>query len=175
VSLHKPHADKQGFSNDYARLAGLNTITGGAGADVLTGGDGIDTFAYAAEATGEAQTGVVGTGVIDVITDFTTGTDKIGGFGVAGTGEFVLTAAGQNYASYAAALAGANVSIAGLNTDYVLSAYGAGGSWTAVVFIDIGAAGRTGAAAGAIQLGLTGAYASEAAAFAAAVASDFIA
>jgi hypothetical protein len=94
---------------------------------------------------------------------------------VAGTGEFVLTAAGQNYASYAAALAGANVSISGLNTDYVLSAYGAGGSWTAVVFIDIGAAGGTGAAAGAIQLGLTGAYSTEAAAFAAAVASDFIA
>jgi Ca2+-binding RTX toxin-like protein len=44
VSLHKPHADKQGFYNDYARLAGLNTITGGAGADVLTGGGGADIF-----------------------------------------------------------------------------------------------------------------------------------
>lgn len=153
---------------------GSDTITGGLGADTMSGGGGADVFQYSAAAAGEAETGDVGTGVIDVITDFATGVDTITGFGVAGAGEFSTTAGGAGYANYAAALNGANAVIAAFNSDYVLSAYGAGGAWTAVVFIDIGAAGGAGAAAGAIQLSATGAFATEAAALAAAVAADFI-
>ena len=87
MSLHKPHADKQGFYNDYVRLAGLNTITGGAGADFLTGGAGKDTFLYTSGVAGAAETGDFLRGTIDIITDFDSGVngDKIGGFGVAGT------------------------------------------------------------------------------------------
>jgi hypothetical protein len=77
VSLHKPHADKQGFSNDYARLAGLNTITGGAGADSLTGGAGADDFVMTSIVT---NAGVLG---VDSITDFNIiETDQIGNYSV---------------------------------------------------------------------------------------------
>ena len=60
----------QCFINDYAWLAGLSTITGGAGADRLTGGLGNDQFVFTATDQGT-----------DVITDFSisggTGTDAI--------------------------------------------------------------------------------------------------
>jgi Ca2+-binding RTX toxin-like protein len=66
-----------GFFYDYKRLAGLATITGGAGADVLTGGDGADTFVYNAvvgTSSDSARVIVAGndndTGQ-DTITDFT--------------------------------------------------------------------------------------------------------
>jgi Ca2+-binding RTX toxin-like protein len=71
--------------------AAANTITGGSGADVLTGGAGADVFVVAAAnsvaASGttfaggtvaNADTITFGNGV-DVITDFTSGTDKLSG------------------------------------------------------------------------------------------------
>jgi len=56
-----------------------------------------------------------------------------------------------------------------------LSAYGGGANWTAVVFIDINAAGTFGVAAGAIQLGNAGSYTTEADALNAITAGNFIA
>ncbi|MCT0215605.1 hypothetical protein KQ298_04610 [Synechococcus sp. CS-1330] len=138
---------------------GNDKINGGDGADRMTGtGPGADTYLY----TSVAQTGTVATGVIDVITDFTSLTltlaikDTIQGFGLAG-----VAGAGGNYlegngiigtATYATALAEANAAfgVAGGNTQYFLAAYGAGAAFNAVLFIDLGS---TGTAQGAIQIG----------------------
>jgi hypothetical protein len=49
---------------------GNNRITGGAGADTLTGGAGADTFVYTSQSDSNVAT-------LDVITDFTPGTDKL--------------------------------------------------------------------------------------------------
>jgi Ca2+-binding RTX toxin-like protein len=59
---------------DYKRLAGLRTITGGAGADVLTGGVGDDVFVYTAE--GDLFTAGVPGALVDVING-TAGTNTI--------------------------------------------------------------------------------------------------
>jgi hypothetical protein len=61
LSLHKPHADTQGFFNDYVWLAGLSTITGGVGADTIDVGAGINRVVI----------GTVTAAGIDVITGFT--------------------------------------------------------------------------------------------------------
>ena len=115
VSLRKPHADTQGFSNDYIWLAGLSTITGGAGADVLTGGAGIDTFV-----TGSAGDSIVGVntiagatvaagdtfvfaGGVDIVTDFAA-TDLLNTASAAGAAPTALIkgvlVAGTNYVAY---------------------------------------------------------------------------
>ena len=76
VSLRKPHADTQGFLNDYIWLAGLSTITGGAGADSLTGGTGADQFVYLqGVAVGAVATAaqVNTANGLDTITDFSVG------------------------------------------------------------------------------------------------------
>jgi len=54
--------------------AGADTITGGVGIDTLTGGAGADTFNYAANAAGAVVSSLAAP---DVITDFTSGTDKL--------------------------------------------------------------------------------------------------
>jgi hypothetical protein len=54
--------------------AGIDTITGGVGIDTLTGGAGADTFVFAANATGAVVSSLAAP---DVITDFTSGTDKL--------------------------------------------------------------------------------------------------
>jgi len=54
--------------------AGADTITGGVGIDTLTGGAGADTFNYAANASGAVVSSLAAP---DVITDFTSGTDKL--------------------------------------------------------------------------------------------------
>lgn len=54
--------------------AGDDTITGGVGIDTLTGGAGADTFIYAANAAGAVVSSLAAP---DVITDFTSGTDKL--------------------------------------------------------------------------------------------------
>jgi len=132
--------------------AGNDTITGGDGNDTLAGGAGKDTFLY----TSVAQTGTVATGVIDIITDFTSATegviqDTIQGFGLAGVqGVNYLEGAGGT--TYATALAAANTAFAafGTNTQYFLASYGADVAFNAVLFIDLGS---TGTAQGAIQIG----------------------
>jgi hypothetical protein len=53
---------------------GADSITGGVGRDSLTGGAGADTFVFAANASGAV---VSNQSNIDVITDFTSGTDKL--------------------------------------------------------------------------------------------------
>jgi Ca2+-binding RTX toxin-like protein len=72
---------------------GANILNGGAGADVLAGYGGADTFAF---------TTALGGGNVDVIADFTAGTDKIAlddaiftglGLGALGAGAFVTGAA----------------------------------------------------------------------------------
>lgn len=154
---------------------GNDTLTGKDGADQLTGGAGNDRFSY----ENTAQTGAVATGVIDVITDFTSTKDSIGGFGAGtiGAGKFaaVPDAAVANDSTYADALADANaIFSAPLATqNYVLSAYGTTGSFTAVLFIDID--GVPSAATGAIQIGNKGAYATAAQALDALVAGDIVA
>jgi Ca2+-binding RTX toxin-like protein len=54
--------------------AGIDTLTGDVGIDTLTGGAGADTFVYAANATGAVVSSLAAP---DVITDFTSGTDKL--------------------------------------------------------------------------------------------------
>jgi len=54
--------------------AGNDTITGGVGVDRLTGGSGADTFVFAANGTGAVVSSLAAP---DVITDFTSGTDKL--------------------------------------------------------------------------------------------------
>jgi len=54
--------------------AGADTLTGGVGIDTLTGGAGADTFVYATNAAGAVVSSLVSP---DVITDFTSGTDKL--------------------------------------------------------------------------------------------------
>ena len=72
---------RYGFINDYAWLAGLSTITGGAGADELTGGAGADDFVYTTFAQGgnvvDARVGGASITSGDTITDFTSGSDQI--------------------------------------------------------------------------------------------------
>jgi Ca2+-binding RTX toxin-like protein len=53
---------------------GADSITGSVGRDSLTGGSGADTFVFAANATGSVVSNQAST---DVITDFTSGTDKL--------------------------------------------------------------------------------------------------
>ena len=159
--------------------AGADVITGGAGADALTGGLGADTFNYtfvgSTAATEAANTGTVATGAIDVITDFVAGTDTIN-FTVAGAAQTIASAAVANV-NYAAALAQANAAftadatVGGLS--YFVAAYGAGAAWTTVLFIDSDGA-AAGTADGAIQIGLVGAYATEAAALAAITAAGIV-
>lgn len=157
--------------------AGADTITGGSGADALTGGAGADVFNYTfAESTAVTEatnTGTVATGAIDVITDFVAGTDTIN-MTVTGDGNFAAATAIAN-ADYAAALAQANgIFTADTGTqDYVLAAYGTGSAWTAVLFIDSDNAAN-GTADGAIQIGVVGAYTTEAAALAAITAVGIV-
>ena len=68
---------RYGFINDYAWLAGLSTITGGAGADSLTGGAGDDDFVYTAVADSAASVAADTTVTFDTITDFTSGSDQL--------------------------------------------------------------------------------------------------
>ena len=94
-----------------AAEAGDDTLQGGLDGDILTGGEGADTFFY------QFRSAIVGT-VIDNITDYQDGADKIvfvrnagqGGFGFASTGspadaEFiVLSGANQTYQNSDAAI-----------------------------------------------------------------------
>jgi len=57
--------------------SGADSITGGAGADSLTGGAGADSFVYAAVADSAASIAANTTVSFDVITDFTSASDKI--------------------------------------------------------------------------------------------------
>jgi hypothetical protein len=54
--------------------AGIDTLTGGVGIDTLTGGTGADTFVYATNASSAVVSSLAAP---DVITDFTSGTDKL--------------------------------------------------------------------------------------------------
>ena len=58
-----------------------DTITGGAGVDTLSGGTGNDTFNVLSSADVDTTNGVI----TDIITDFGSGSNKIGGLGTAGS------------------------------------------------------------------------------------------
>lgn len=176
-------------------LAGSNgndSITGGSAADSLFGGDGndlivgsngadrmlgeagSDTFAYGAGTAGQTQTGNVVTGVIDQLLDFTSAVDLVSGFGISGSGQFDSFIG--NFATYEAARLGVANQLSLNGDDYVVTAYGSGSSWTAVLFLDIGnplADGFT--PLGAIQIGAAGQFSSQAQAIAAITATDILA
>ena len=149
--------------------AGNDAITGFNGADTMTGGGGANAFIY----TTVAQSGNVTTGAVDVITDFTTGTDTIdqsGAFTIdgaqIGTGLTAVTAT-----TYAGALAAVNALAAAAADSFAVVAVGSGSSFTSYLM---------GMAAGAavdfaVQIGETGAYATAAQAQAAFAGTDFTA
>ncbi|MFP6688101.1 MAG: choice-of-anchor L domain-containing protein, partial [Alphaproteobacteria bacterium] len=60
---------------------GDDEITGGTGNDIMSGGTGIDNFTFASTSDGEANPGdnadIIGGGFHNIISDFTSGTDKI--------------------------------------------------------------------------------------------------
>ena len=180
------------LSSILAGSNGNDSITGGSSADSLFGGDGndlivgsngadrmrgdagADSFAYAAGSGGQAQTGNVLTGVIDRILDFTSGVDLISGLGVSGSGQFDSFLGG--FATYADARVGVANQLSLDGDDYVVTAYGSGSAWTAVLFLDIlNPALDPFTPLGAIQIGTTGQYASQAQAIAAITASDILA
>lgn len=87
----------QGFINDYSWLAGLRTITGGAGADALTGGLGADDFVYTSTGQGGtagATNAANGITVGDGITNFVSLTDDIDLSATATGGGLIVTGAG---------------------------------------------------------------------------------
>jgi len=106
---------------------GADTITGGTGRDTMTGGAGADRFLFSANNTGASPAVAVSTlGASDVITDFVTGTDKIGGTGaVAFLGVFanIQAALAANNAAGVANNSAAFVS--GENNLYVFGTAGA--------------------------------------------------
>lgn len=71
-----------GLGNDVITGGdGADTITGGTGFDVLTGGAGSDVFSFGANATDASISNVPGSGatagLVETITDYTDGQDKI--------------------------------------------------------------------------------------------------
>ncbi len=152
--------------------AQADTLTGLGGNDTMTGGSGADTFRYTGDQSScLAQTGNVATGVIDILTDFATGVDKIdlgnsgvyGGFAGTGQGNSDYTSA-YNHATVRFTAQPGNI--------YLVEAYGSGSSWTSVLFArDFG---TPAAPTGAIQIGTVGLYSSSAAALTAVVDSDVI-
>jgi Ca2+-binding RTX toxin-like protein len=153
---------------------GIDTITGGYGADKMTGGEGVDTFVVATAAGGGFETwvgnlqGAAPNPAVVLATDEITdwggvslnGTinDQINvGYAVAAAGN-ILTGANA-YADISAAV-NANLAIGAGNVMKV-AVEGAAGRFTSYLLISDGAAAAT---TGAVQLGSTGAYATEAAA-----------
>ena len=102
--------------------AGNDTITGNVGADTMTGGAGADTFVIAANtATSSAST----VGAPDVISDFTSGTDKLSVSATAFLGNFanIQQALAANAAPGVAA--GSAAFVTGESNLYVFTAAGA--------------------------------------------------
>ena len=73
------------FDDTIAGTSGVETITGGSGSDTLTGGGGGDTFSYTNSGEGAGINSnstlsgtILATDGVDEITDFVSGTDKIG-------------------------------------------------------------------------------------------------
>ncbi|KZR89221.1 Hemolysin, chromosomal [Synechococcus sp. MIT S9509] len=162
---------------------GNDTITGGFDNDQLTGGGGRDIFNYAnnnevfngnsnsAQAVYDAS---LAAGTVDVLTDFTSGTDAIQTTNAqrfnAVNETFNLAGAANGYATYALANTAATNRIQAQGNDrFAMTAVGSAGSWTSYLF----AAGNDGSA-WAIQIGETGAFATVAQAQRAVVINDLI-
>lgn len=161
-------------TDDLNGGGGDDLIVGRSAADSLLGGAGSDTFSYSAGIEGELQTGDVTTGLIDQIIDFTTSLDKLKGFGVGGTGQFASFAGG--FSSYETARLGITGQIALAGYDYVVTSYGSGNSWTAVLFTDIlNSSLDPFSPSGAIQIRASGQFSTEAQAIASIAASDILA
>lgn len=161
-------------TDDLNGGGGDDLIFGGSAADSLAGGAGSDTFSYSSGIEGELQTGNVANGLIDQIIDFTTSIDKLKGFGVNGAGQFSTFAAG--FATYETARLGITSQIALTGYDYVVTSYGSGNSWTAVLFTDIlNSSLDPFSPFGAIRIGATGQFSTEAQAIASIAASDILA
>ena len=130
---------------------GIDSLTGGVGIDTLTGGAGADTFNYAGNAAGAVVSSLAAQ---DVITDFTSGTDKLA---ISQT----LTAFLGNYANVSQAQAAANADgrgnlayfVTGENSLYVVAATnGVAASTDTVITLT----GVTALAAADLQLGSQG-------------------
>lgn len=105
--------------------ASADTIIGGTGNDMLTGGDGVDTFTgnagddtFMTLSTTNPNTS--GGAITDIITDFTVGTNMIGGLNVAGTStNYLEEAANSSAADLATLLATATTNLDGTIRYYV--------------------------------------------------------
>ena len=151
--------------------AGNDTITGGAGADVMTGGAGADVFAYTGPnlAAKISQAGDIGSGLVDVITDFNAAEDSIS-IGIC----FEFSGVAAEVANYAAALITANETLHGFDNRLQVfqAAVGSDGTgWTSYVFLNNGV---DAGAHGAIQIGINGAFSTSALALSAITPENFI-
>jgi Ca2+-binding RTX toxin-like protein len=106
---------------------GSDTITGTIGADVMTGtGITKDTFVFS-KGSGNTTT------IIDEITDFTSGTDKLK-LGTAGTDKNTVVADGTSFSNLAAVVSAAEVVFDGTKKFYV--AYGVNNTSDGYLVID---------------------------------------
>ena len=133
---------------------GNDSITGGVGKDSLTGGAGVDTFVFGANATNAV---VSNQSNVDVITDFTSGTDKLSITNITSGAPAKFL---NNYANFttanAAALADGTPSIAffvtGENNLYIQAVAGTQGANDTVINL----AGVTSITAADLLLGSQG-------------------
>ncbi len=72
LSDYADYADGRGGNDKMYGYSGADTLIGGAGKDTLSGGSGSDRFIF--KSASESSTGATSA---DVITDFTTGSDRI--------------------------------------------------------------------------------------------------
>ncbi|PPR20806.1 MAG: hypothetical protein CFH39_02083, partial [Alphaproteobacteria bacterium MarineAlpha10_Bin2] len=100
---------------------GDDEIPGGTGNDIMSGGTGIDNFTFASTSDGEANPGdnadIIGGGFHNIISDFTSGTDKIS----LTDSNFNLSSlsAGSNFLTIAVQFDGTNTAASG-STPYLV-------------------------------------------------------
>jgi len=128
---------------------GADSITGGVGRDSLTGGAGVDTFVFAAPT---ALLVTSSTAAPDVITDFTSGTDKLSTPAVSFNGTFANYATGMA-STVASGLANQAFFVSSENNLYVITT---ANTTTAATDLVVNLAGVTSVAAADLNLGSVG-------------------
>ena len=128
---------------------GVDSITGGVGKDSLTGGAGVDTFVFTAPT---ALLVTSSTAAPDVITDFTSGTDKLSTPAVSFNGTFANYATGMA-STVASGLANQAFFVSSENNLYVITT---ANTTTAATDLVVNLAGVTSVAAADLNLGSVG-------------------